>query len=280
MIAEAVRAAADEAPQPDPVLELLVTQVRDPGGIKPMSIANTNRLLAYFLSALSISLLAFALQLWLSGLTSKGIPALGRAAALAGIWGLLLPQLWLSLLGVRALAFWRGRCRAVVEAKVTRIPSPAPRPLSRVLDFFAWIMSKEDYYLVHGGWAPVWESVCFSLLPSCLGIYGGLWVTDQFLKAIGAPPTLIQQVVFFETIVLPLIFLGGWGVYFFALLHEYKWLEARRLRSRFETLRRDCLLYRMRVIPVNPINEYVSVGRQLWVITGHDPYRDPLQYLN
>jgi hypothetical protein len=279
VIGEAVRAAADELPAPDPVLEMLVTQVRDPGGARPMSIANTNRLLAYVLSAFSVSLLALVTQLTTSSPVPEDAPAVARALALAGVWGPLLVQAWLALLGLRAMAFWRGRYRALADAEVTRVPCPPPRPLSRVLDFFAWIMSEGDYFKVHVWWAPLWETVCFGMLPLVCGIYGGLWATDQIFKAAGSGPELIRPVVFYETIFLLLIFVFGWGTCCFALFHEYRWLEAWRLRSRFETLRRDCLLFKMAVLTTNPVNDFISVGRRLWVITGHDPYRDPLRLL-
>jgi hypothetical protein len=279
VIAEAVRAAAEEAPHPDPVLELLITQVRDPGGLKPMSIASTNRLLAYLLSGFSLSLFAFWLQLTLASPSSESDSAMSLARAAVGVWGLLLIQGWLSFLNLRALAFWRGRCRAIADADITRALCPAPRRLSWMSDFFAWMMSVESYYTVHVWWAPVWEGFCFGLLPLVCGIYGGLWLTAQILKATDASPEIIRQVVFYEAIIFPLIFVIGWGTYFFVMLHEYRWLEARRLRRRLETLRRDCLLFKMRVLAINPINEYVSVARRLWVITGYEPYRNPLQFL-
>jgi hypothetical protein len=273
VIAEAVRMAADQSAFRDPTLEALIVQVRDPGGLKPMSIANTNRLLSYSLSIVSLSLLVVVLQLastrWLGG----------HWLASVLLWALLLPQGWVAITCARAWGYWRGRCRALEEEALTRVPCPPPRQLSRVWDFFAWIGGETSYRTVHVSWAPVWEEICFRLLPTVLGIYGGLWLTAKVLNAAGASPETARQVILVIVMVLLLCFLFGTS-FVFATLHEYRWHEVGRLRRRLHALRRDWKLYRLGVIRTDPTAEFSAVGRRLWMITGHELYREPISGLD
>ena len=265
VIAEAVREMSAGTSHLDRVLESLVVDVRDTGGFKPASIAENDRIFAYTLSGISVSLAVLCLQFLLSSSASSSLLAAG------GVWLLLLPQAWMALLAMRACLYWRGRCLVIEAAQIGRLLAQPPRELSKAWDFFAWIASEDSYATVSVKWAPLWETLCFGLLPCFFG-WVSLWVTHQLLTGLAVSPEVVSQVFLVQIGTVLVLFLA-WGAYVFALFHEYKWREARRLRRRLGTLRRDCKLFALGVIRVNPIRDYHAVATRLWIITGDEAYR-------
>lgn len=353
---EAIGAASDDDFK-DPVLEGLITVVRDPGGFKMMSIAENNRIDAYMLSMVSLSLLALMLQAcstgfdldgpraangagspWWLALAGKVLGVLvliaivvgligllirtimawvdhwkGRRGAMAedrtalsfawaiyalpmligwGVtrggagqwrhliaWSLLAVQVVLAMMVLRAWAYWKERCDALTEEQVTRRPCAPPRVLSPYQDFPAWVISQDSVMAVHVNWAPAWETVCFQVVPFFFLVLTPVWVTDQVLRICSVDPEIIRQVILYEVVALFVVSLW-WSIWMFSVMHEYRWWETRRLRQRLGTLRRDWKLYRMGVLTEDPTRELVALGRRLWIITGHEPYRDVVEFLD
>ncbi len=236
----------------------------DPTGPQLLSIAFHDRILAYVLSVLGISLTIFYIQF---SLTYYG----SHLTVNIAIWTLAFLQGFIIISTIRAVSFWRDRYFLVNSQSTDSLESKSPRA---ILDFF---LSKaiSAKFSVHTGWAATWEELLFRVLPYLFIPYLVALVTFKIGKLINIDDVVLRNVIGTELVVLYLvaIFFGTWV---FAAWHEFNHFKVKSLRKKLNLLYRDVRLIELGHKPFQErtIRDYISISRELWILTGTKAYRE------
>ncbi|HEV2911743.1 MAG TPA: hypothetical protein VGX92_00385 [Pyrinomonadaceae bacterium] len=242
----------------------------DPKGPSLASIAFTDRIFAFVLSALAFSLGILSAQFLLTSIASRS-----SFISLA-IWLLPLLQLLLVYSNKRATHFWRAQLSAA-DAEPTGASQSRGGDdvqLHPVLDIFL-LMSMSLSHKVHLSWAPLWEELAFRFLPALVLPIFGAWTAFQAGKLLNIDPTGLRSLVAVSAIIMV-----GAGFYIslvlFARWHEYKHFTVRKLLAEFSRLQRSIILAEVRgqTASRNDLQECISICRRLWVITGYSIYEE------
>lgn len=224
----------------------------DPKGIPLLSIANTDRILAFQLSVISIAILIFGSQLFLSILNlSTGM----RIIVLC--LGVIL-YAWLISANLRSFLSWSHR---------------ANLRHNFILDTF-YLMANSVDDRVHTLWAPFWEEIAFRFLPTMFFPFIMYFIIIQIGKVLNINISSIQLVANSGLLIAFLV-----GVYIsifkFSMVHEYKVFEKQTLLKELNRIEKEIFKNKINStqIPENLILAKKRISIKLWIITGDKYYR-------
>lgn len=250
-------------------IEILARLLEDfePRRIQPMSIAFTDRLFAYRLSVLSLSLVLLSAQFVLTSVSSKYL-----LAALA-VWILPFLQLLLFYSNVRAFRLWKDDSTTMRYEKSAG-SLRGKKPTGRLVDFLP-LQTMTSHHNVHTAWAPIWEELMFRLVPlQVLPIFGA-WMAYQVGKLFGADEYSLKSIVKWTVIIMFSV-----GIYIsvvvFSKWHQYKYFELKKLQREFDSARKQIFVARFRQLPLRreDFEKYITLCRRIWSITGLPYFRE------
>lgn len=195
-----------------------------------LSIAMTDRILAYVFSMRWALYIAIFLQVLLTILTvllPTQTPPLIRSAILVIMWAFATLYVWLALSNIRAVNYWRGICDQLNTTNSLKAQLFTPKRVHPIFDFYLYNAHSTNYRFLNVVWAPIWE---------------GLFMVFRVNK-------FVDQ-------------------------HEiFNWYKVDRLRKRFDYLYNALVGLR---IPSDKqdLEEFISICRELWVMTGSKRYRE------
>ncbi|HKY41936.1 MAG TPA: hypothetical protein VJM50_02495 [Pyrinomonadaceae bacterium] len=270
MIAESIREVILEVekeltgPEQARRIKVLENVLREfePQRVQPMSIAFTDRVFAYRLSVLGLSLVLLSLQFILTSVSSKYLlPALA-------VWILPLFQLLLFYSNVRAFQLWKKQ-GSVHSSMVKQPVNP-----HRLIDFLLR-QTMTTHHSVHTAWAPVWEELMFRLMPLHVLPIFGAWTAYQISKSFGFDEYSLRSIVKWTVIVMFLVGLYI-SVFVFSNWHKYRYFEVKRLEREFDRMRKEVFVARFRQLPLSKehFEKYINLSRRIWSITGLSYFRE------
>lgn len=227
-----------------------------------MSVFFYNRVLAYFIFALSIGVLMLDIQVSLT----RFLPQM--AVVWIGLWActcILVALLWMDL---RAIRFWRScYLRATAPGRSTEFRA-SPH---KVFDFFVSIAHSKNSILVNVFLAPFWEEIARAFMGLSVPI-AITWGTLQVERSMGIPERALSEQLTIELSVLFVIFASLYSVRWFLKWHQYRYWEVERLKRKLLKLNKAQFLhvFEQRPLPPNFKDEYKKVCTEFWVITGVD----------
>lgn len=240
----------------------------DPKGVQLASIAFTDRIFAYILSGLALSLGILSAQFLLTSIPSRSL------LITLAIWSLPLLQVLLVYSNLRASQFWRAQLDEAEAEQTGASRFSRHTRLHPVIDILV-LMTISLSRRVHIFWAPVWEELAFRFLPTFVLPIFGAWTAFQTGKLIGIDQARLRSLVAAAAI---LMFCAGLyvGLVLFNKWHEYKYFTVKRLLAEYGRLQRNIIMAQVRgqAIDRNDVQSCISICRRLWMITGYSIYED------
>ena len=231
------------------------------------SISATNPMYGYVLYIIGFGVICLYGQLWMTSGQFNG-----SVNGTALFWGALILQGLLALLIVSASRFWKTRYSVFIEGGLSAPAQQPPRKWNLLVR-----LAQITNLKWHAVWAPLWETLVFVVLPSLVIPFLLVAGTVLIIKLSGADAASLQSLIRTEAIVILLtqVFISS---VLFSRYHQYNYFAVKKLGHQLDWAERDIVVAKLQgKNATGRIEEYRSLCRELWILTGIDAYREVAQ---